>query len=102
MSDLLEVMLLLKEVGLLRGTLEDGAVSDLIVSPLFETIGDLRNAAPIMRAFYAQQAHFFQQQHHFEQVAHVFGVRDDVVAQRLAAVTREHLDRGFEDREFSD
>ncbi len=52
-SDLLEVMLLLKEVGLLRGTLADGAVSDLIVSPLFETIGDLRNAAPIMRAFYA-------------------------------------------------
>jgi phosphoenolpyruvate carboxylase len=52
-SDLLEVMLLLKEVGLLRGTLDDGAVSDLIVSPLFETIGDLRNAAPIMRAFYA-------------------------------------------------
>ncbi|HEY9238865.1 MAG TPA: phosphoenolpyruvate carboxylase, partial [Burkholderiaceae bacterium] len=52
-SDLLEVMLLLKEVGLLRGTLDDGAFSDLIVSPLFETIGDLRNAAPIMRAFYA-------------------------------------------------
>ncbi len=52
-SDLLEVMLLLKEVGLLRGTLDDGAVSDLIVSPLFETIGDLRNAEPIMRAFYA-------------------------------------------------
>ncbi len=54
-SDLLEVMLLLKEVGLLRGTLDEpgGAVSDLIVSPLFETIGDLRNAAPIMRAFYA-------------------------------------------------
>ncbi len=52
-SDLLEVMLLLKEVGLLRGTLEDGAVSDLIVSPLFETIGDLRSAAAIMRAFYA-------------------------------------------------
>jgi phosphoenolpyruvate carboxylase len=56
-SDLLEVMLLLKEVGLLRGTLDgddaSAAVSDLIVSPLFETIGDLRNAAPIMRAFYA-------------------------------------------------
>jgi phosphoenolpyruvate carboxylase len=52
-SDLLEVMLLLKEVGLLRGTLDDTATSDLIVSPLFETIGDLRNAAPIMRAFYA-------------------------------------------------
>ena len=52
-SDLLELMLLLKEVGLLRGTLDDSAISDLIVSPLFETIGDLRNAAPIMRAFYA-------------------------------------------------
>jgi phosphoenolpyruvate carboxylase len=52
-SDLLEVLLLLKEVGLLRGTLESGAVTDLIVSPLFETIGDLRNAEPIMREFYA-------------------------------------------------
>jgi phosphoenolpyruvate carboxylase len=52
-SDLLEVLLLLKEVGLLRGTLDDHAESDLIVVPLFETIGDLRNAAPIMRAFYA-------------------------------------------------
>jgi phosphoenolpyruvate carboxylase len=52
-SDLLEVLLLQKEVGLLRGTLDDGAVADLIVSPLFETIGDLRNAAPIMRAYYA-------------------------------------------------
>jgi phosphoenolpyruvate carboxylase len=52
-SDLLEVMLLLKEVGLLRGTLDGQATTDLIVSPLFETIGDLRNAAPIMRAFYA-------------------------------------------------
>lgn len=52
-SDLLEVMLLHKEVGLLRGTLDGDAVSDLIVVPLFETIADLRNAAPIMRAFYA-------------------------------------------------
>jgi phosphoenolpyruvate carboxylase len=51
-SDLLEVLLLLKETGLLRGTLNDHAVTDLIVVPLFETIGDLRNAAPIMRAFY--------------------------------------------------
>ncbi|HZE90753.1 MAG TPA: phosphoenolpyruvate carboxylase [Rhizobacter sp.] len=52
-SDLLEVMLLQKEVGLMRGTLDDSAVIDLIVSPLFETIGDLRNAAPIMRDYYA-------------------------------------------------
>ncbi|HJV62827.1 MAG TPA: phosphoenolpyruvate carboxylase [Albitalea sp.] len=52
-SDLLEVLLLLKESGILRGTLDDHAETDLIVSPLFETIGDLRNAAPIMREFYA-------------------------------------------------
>ncbi|WP_219210347.1 phosphoenolpyruvate carboxylase [Variovorax boronicumulans] len=52
-SDLLEALLLQKEVGLLRGTLDDSAVHDLIVVPLFETIEDLRNAAPIMRAFYA-------------------------------------------------
>jgi phosphoenolpyruvate carboxylase len=52
-SDLLEVLLLLKEVGILRGTLDDAAETDLIVVPLFETIGDLRQAAAIMRAYYA-------------------------------------------------
>ena len=52
-SDLLEVLLLQKEVGLLRGTLDEAAITDLIVVPLFETIEDLRNAAPIMRGFYA-------------------------------------------------
>jgi len=52
-SDLLEVLLLQKEVGLLRGTLGCTAQADLIVVPLFETIEDLRNAAPIMQAFYA-------------------------------------------------
>ena len=52
-SDLLEVLLLQKEVGLMRGTLNDAATCDLIVVPLFETIEDLRNAAPIMREFYA-------------------------------------------------
>jgi phosphoenolpyruvate carboxylase len=52
-SDLLEVLLLQKEAGLVRGTLDDHATADLIVVPLFETIEDLRNAAPIMRAFYA-------------------------------------------------
>ena len=52
-SDLLEVLLLQKEVGLLRGTLDGECANDLIVVPLFETIEDLRNAAPIMRAFYA-------------------------------------------------
>ncbi len=56
-SDLLEVLLLLKEVGLMRGTLDGAgamaAVSDLIVVPLFETIGDLREAPTIMGEFYA-------------------------------------------------
>jgi len=52
-SDLLEVLLLLKEVGLLRGTLDGEAVSELIVVPLFETIEDLAQSAPIMRGFYA-------------------------------------------------
>ena len=52
-SDLLEVLLLQKEVGLLRGTLDAQAVVDLIVVPLFETIEDLRHSASIMREFYA-------------------------------------------------
>lgn len=51
-SDLLEVLLLQKEVGLVRGTLAEGAQCDLIVVPLFETIGDLQRAEPIMRAYY--------------------------------------------------
>jgi phosphoenolpyruvate carboxylase len=52
-SDLLEVLLLQKEMGLMRGTLDNMAVVDLIVVPLFETIEDLRNSAGIMREFYA-------------------------------------------------
>ncbi len=51
-SDLLEVLLLQKECGLLHGTLDQDARADLIVVPLFETIEDLRNAAGIMDAFY--------------------------------------------------
>jgi len=52
-SDLLEVLLLQKEVGLMHGTLDAECSADLIVVPLFETIEDLRNAAPIMRELYA-------------------------------------------------
>lgn len=52
-SDLLEVLLLQKEVGLMTGVLGKKPVADLIVVPLFETIEDLRNAAPIMRDYYA-------------------------------------------------
>jgi phosphoenolpyruvate carboxylase len=56
-SDLLEVILLQKECGLLRGTLHESerktARLDLIVAPLFETIEDLRAAGDILRHFYA-------------------------------------------------
>lgn len=51
-SDLLEVLVLQKEVGLLRGTLDADAVASLIAVPLFETIEDLRNAPGIMGDFY--------------------------------------------------
>ncbi len=52
-SDLLEVLLLQKETGLMRGILAEDATAELIVVPLFETIADLQSAAPIMQAFYA-------------------------------------------------
>jgi phosphoenolpyruvate carboxylase len=67
-SDLLEVLLLQKETGLLSGVVVDGAqpstskagvlpkrpaVAALITVPLFETIADLRRCVPIMREFYA-------------------------------------------------
>jgi phosphoenolpyruvate carboxylase len=52
-SDLLEVLVLQKEARLLRRTLDDEAVVELITVPLFETIADLRNSARIMREFYA-------------------------------------------------
>jgi len=53
-SDLLEVLLLQKECGLMHGTLDDSnSRAELIVVPLFETIADLRNAPGIMKGFYA-------------------------------------------------
>ena len=51
-SDLLEVLLLQKECGLMTGTLDGEAQAELIVVPLFETIGDLQSGAPIMREYY--------------------------------------------------
>ena len=52
-SDLLEVMVLMKETGLLRGFGTAQVHNRLIVSPLFETIGDLQAATRIMREWYA-------------------------------------------------
>jgi phosphoenolpyruvate carboxylase len=55
-SDLLEVMVLQKECGMMVGTLAAAEASrarlDLIVVPLFETIEDLRAAETIMRELY--------------------------------------------------
>ena len=48
-SDLLEVNLLLKEAGLYRAA--DPADAAIMVVPLFETIGDLKNAPQIMQAW---------------------------------------------------
>ncbi len=52
-SDLLEVLLLQKEGGLFSGTLKNAAQCQLIISPLFETIADLRNSSQIIQDFYA-------------------------------------------------
>ncbi len=52
-SDLLEVLLLQKEAGLMHGLLGEDARTDLIVVPLFETIEDLAQSATIMREYYA-------------------------------------------------
>ena len=53
-SDLLEVLLLQKETGLLRTDRASGASeSDLMVVPLFETIPDLQRAAGIMERLMA-------------------------------------------------
>ena len=52
-SDLLEVLVLLKESALTHGVLGDpDASTQLLVIPLFETIDDLRGAEAIMRTFY--------------------------------------------------
>jgi len=50
-SDMLEVHILLKEVGLYRPG--DPPQADIMVVPLFETIGDLENAPGIMREWFA-------------------------------------------------
>jgi phosphoenolpyruvate carboxylase len=52
-SDLLEVLVLQKEAGLMQSTLGKQASASLLVVPLFETIGDLRNAPRIMCEYWS-------------------------------------------------
>lgn len=51
-SDLLNVYLLAREAGLVRGTPE-GLVSEIAVTPLFETIEDLEHSGRILHGFLA-------------------------------------------------
>jgi phosphoenolpyruvate carboxylase len=73
LSDLLEVLLLQRETGLLRPPSEDASddvTVELMVIPLFETIPDLRCAAEIMEAFMAvpQVARMIAQQGNLQEV----------------------------------
>jgi phosphoenolpyruvate carboxylase len=52
-SDLLELLVLMKEAGLLAGPLDAAPACALIPVPLFETIADLRRAEAVMRGFCA-------------------------------------------------
>jgi len=79
-SDLLEVLLLQKECGLMTGTLDDSAHAALIVSPLFETITDLRHAEPIMCAYYALP-----------------GVQDMILRSKLGAYAEQDIMLGYSD-----
>ena len=51
-SDMLEVLVLQKEMGLMHGTLAHDGRIDLVVVPLFETIDDLRQAPSIMADYF--------------------------------------------------
>ena len=55
-SDVLEVLLLMKETGLLRVG-PDGVASDLDVVPLFETIDDLHRSSDLFRTMLANEAY---------------------------------------------
>ena len=59
-SDILEVVLLAKEAGLVRWRVTDGAPrleSDIDVVPLFETIGDLQGCERLMRELFDEPAY---------------------------------------------
>ncbi len=56
-SDLLEVLLLMKEAGLFRVSAGGGAESDLDVVPLFETIDDLERAPALLAQMFTSEAY---------------------------------------------
>jgi phosphoenolpyruvate carboxylase len=55
-SDMLEVLLLCKEAGLLRVRSDGSVDSDLDIVPLFETIDDLHRSSGLMRSLFANAA----------------------------------------------
>jgi len=64
-SDILEVLLLAKEQGLVRWRFEEGEPvleSDLDIVPLFETVDDLHGGEGLMRRLFASRAYRFQMQ----------------------------------------
>ncbi|MFZ6772696.1 phosphoenolpyruvate carboxylase [Undibacterium sp. SXout7W] len=66
-SDMLELALLLKESGLLHPA---EARLDVNIIPLFETIGDLQNSAPVMDRLFALPAYarLLSSRHHAQEV----------------------------------
>ncbi|MEM0984432.1 MAG: phosphoenolpyruvate carboxylase [Planctomycetota bacterium] len=56
-SDLLEVLILMKQAGLLRLLPDGKAESDLDVVPLFETIDDLERAPSLLREMFTSDAY---------------------------------------------
>ncbi len=69
-SDLLEVLVLQQETGLLRQDADGVATADLMVIPLFETIPDLQRAAGIMGSVMALPLvkHLVEQQGRIQEV----------------------------------
>ncbi len=60
-SDILEVLILLREVGLWRIS-DDGCECPIDVAPLFETVDDLARAGDVMRNLFAEPAYAAQLQ----------------------------------------
>ena len=52
-SDVLEVLLMMKEAGLYRVGADESVESDLDVAPLLETVEDLRHAEPVLEKLFA-------------------------------------------------